>query len=244
MAPQDQQSRLIEAAAAAKVQWVFPNEWGFDPDNEGLLQDIPITRGKGAIRSQIETTKSSWIGITCGFWYEFSLGGGSDRYGFDFAERTMTFFDDGKTRINTSTWPQCGRAVASLLSLKVLPDDESDKSTTLSQFRNKMVYISSFTVNQKEMFDSVSRVTGTSADDWEINYEETPARYKAATEAMQKGDHSAFARMMYTRVFYNDGAGNYEASKGLHNDVLGLPKEDLDEYTKEAVEYAKQGKLY
>lgn len=245
MAPPDQQSKLIEAAAAANVKWVFPNEWGFNTENAGLIRDIPHTGGKEVVRSQIEKLgKSSWIGITCNFWYEFSLGGTSDRYGFDFANRTLTFFDDGTTRINTSTWPQCGRAIASLLSRKVLPEDENDKSPTLSHFRNKMVYISSFNVNQEEMFESVMRVTGTSTDDWKISYEDTPGRYQSATEALKKGDRSGFARMMYTRLFYQDGSGNYEASRGLDNDALGLPKEDLDEYTKAAIEYAEQGELY
>jgi hypothetical protein len=36
------------------------------------------------------------------------------------------------------------------------------------------------------------------------------------------------------------GAGDYETSKGLYNKLLGLPKEDFDEYTKGAVERAKK----
>lgn len=244
MAPPEQQYKLIEAAAKAKVQSVLPNEWGYDSESPQLIEDIPVTSTKAPVKQQMEKLGLSWIGVTCSFWYEFSLGGGSDRYGFDFEKRTLTFFDDGNTRINTSTWAQCGNAVASLLSLKVLPDDQNDKAPNLSQFRNKMVRISSFTVNQKEMFDSVLRVTGTSADDWKISQEDSPARYKAAAEAMRKGDFSAYVTMMYTRIFFQDGVGNYEASKGLDNEVLGLPKEDLDEYTKAAVEYSKAGKLY
>ena len=243
-APPEQHSKLVEAAAKAKVQWIFPNEWGYDSTDERLVRDIPITSSKEPVRQQMEKLGLSWIGVTCSFWYEFSLGGGSDRYGVDFEKRTVTFFDDGNTRINTSTWAQCGNAVASLLSLKLLPDDENDKSPNLSQFRNRMVRISSFTVNQKEIFDSVLRVTGTSADDWEISQEDSIARYRAAIEPMQKGDFNAFARLMYTRVFFQDGVGNFEASKGLDNEILGLPKEDLDEYTKAAVDYAKAGKLY
>lgn len=243
-APPEQHFKLVEAAAKAKVQWVIPNEWGYDTENEQIVKDIPFSDRKLPVRQEIEKLGLSWIGITCSFWYEFSLGGGSDRYGVDFEKRTMTFFDDGKTLINTSTWPQCGNAAASLLSLKVLPDDENDKAPTLSQFRNKMVRISSFTVNQKDMFDSVLRVTGTSVDDWKVSYEDSRARYKAAAEEMQKGSFSAFVTVMYTRIFFQDGAGNFGASKGLDNEALGLPKEDLDEYTKAAVEYAKAGKLY
>src|SRR4051794_23008406 len=127
-APRDQETKLIEAAAAANVPWILPNEYGLDPTDAELGKDTLITETKNKHRSHIEKLgKSSWISIICGFWYEFSLAGGPERYGFDFKNHTVTFFDDGNTPINTSTWSQCGRAVANLLSLKVLPDDENDK---------------------------------------------------------------------------------------------------------------------
>jgi hypothetical protein len=43
----------------------------------------------------------------------------------------------------------------------------------------------------------------------------------------------------YTRVFYPDGAGNFEDSKGTQNVLLGLPEEDIDEATKIAIQRAK-----
>lgn len=46
---------------------------------------------------------------------------------------------------------------------------------------------------------------------------------------------------MYARVFYPDGSGDYESSKGLDNEALGLPHEDLDEATKRAVEMVNSG---
>jgi hypothetical protein len=44
---------------------------------------------------------------------------------------------------------------------------------------------------------------------------------------------------MYTRVFYPDGNGDYESSKGTANGLLELPQEDIDEATKIAIERAK-----
>jgi len=40
-------------------------------------------------------------------------------------------------------------------------------------------------------------------------------------------------------VFFPDGCGNYEAK--LHNGLLGLSKENLDEYTKKAIELVESG---
>ena len=240
-APPEQQTKLIEAAAAANVPWVLPNEFGFDPTEVEMQKDNFFGEQKVKYRDQIEKLgKSSWIGIVCNFWYEFSLSGGSSRYGFDFKNRTVTFFDEGNTRINTSTWPQTGRAVAKLLSLKVLKDNANDKSACLNDFRNKFVYVSSFNISQKDMLDSVMRVTGASSKDWKVNYEPVKERYKSGVEEFQKGNMLGFAKLLYSRSFYPDMSGNYEATKGLHNDILGLPKEDLDEYTKIAVEMAEQ----
>ena len=49
--------------------------------------------------------KSSYIAVSTGFWYEWilSIPAGS---GIDFAKRTVTFFDEGETKISTSTLPQ------------------------------------------------------------------------------------------------------------------------------------------
>jgi hypothetical protein len=44
--------------------------------------------------------------------------------------------------------------------------------------------------------------------------------------------------MLYTRVFYQDGAGNIE-QKGTLNSLLDLPTEDIDEATKIAIERSK-----
>ena len=240
-APPEYQTKLIEAAAEANVPWVLPNEYGYDISNPGLEKDIsPIGEKHKEYRAHIEKLgKSSWIGVTCGFWYEYSLAFGPPSFGFDIKTRTATFIDDGNTKINTSTLRQCGRAVAKLLALKVQPDDnenENDKSPCLAHYKNKFIYVSSFNISQKDMLDSVMRVTGTTLNDWTIKHEPSPSRYKAGVEAMQKGDFSGFAQMMYTRVFYQDGSGDYETSRGLQNGVLGLPKEDLDEATKVAVE--------
>ncbi len=46
---------------------------------------------------------------------------------------------------------------------------------------------------------------------------------------------------MYARVFYPNGDGDFESSRGLANEVLGLPKEELDEATKGAVEMVESG---
>lgn len=230
MAPPETQAKLIQAAADADVPWVLPNEWSPDSSDDGLARDVGFF---GALRKAPELIaklgKSSYIAVTTGFWYEWSLAI-KNAYGFDIPNKQVTLFDEGETKISTSTWPQVGRAVAGLMSLS---------QEQLEQFKNKQVYVNSFTLSQKDMLDSVLRVTGDKIEDWTVVKEPAKNRYTEGVEAMKKGDRGGFSRMMYTRVFYADGCGDYETGKGVSNELLGLPKENLDEATMVAIARSK-----
>lgn len=234
-APADTQAKLIRAAADAGVPWILPNDWGCDTEIEGVVKDVPgFTKTPQGRKDVAATGVSSFISVTTGFWYEWSLSIPAS-FGFDFPNKTATFFDSGETKICTSTWPQVGRTVASLLSLPIKPEG-GDNERCLENFRNKVVYVNSFTVSQKDMLDSVLRVTGDKMEDWTINKEPAKERHTAATKALQEGERMAYVRMMYTRIFYDDGTGDFESRRGTSNKLLGLPSEDLDEATRRAVE--------
>jgi hypothetical protein len=197
-----------------------------------------------AIRTEIEGLGVSVnLQLVCNFWYEFSLGGGPDRFGFDFKKRTLVLFDKGDVHINVSTWPQCARAVANLFSLKELPEDEEDTSPTLSRFRDRPIYISSFRLSQLDMFESVKRVTNTTSNEWSITHESAEQRWKDAYASVVQGDFGAFTRMMYSRMFFPNGGGDYESYRTLDNEVLGVPVEDLDEYTAIGVRMGESGEV-
>lgn len=183
-------------------------------------------------REHIERLGCNYIGIACGFWYEFSIGGGPNRFGFNFEDRSLVMMDDGMVKSSTSTMPLVGRAVASLLSLKISPDGKSDTSASLQSFKNKAVYISSFTVSQRDMLESVLRVTGTKPEDWKITHTTAKERWKSGKELLKAGDMAGFVRLSYARAFFPDDPENFEASRGLDNGALGLSQEDLDEFTR------------
>ncbi|KAF4589718.1 oxidoreductase CipA [Ophiocordyceps camponoti-floridani] len=231
-APAETQDKLARAAAKAGVSWMMPNCYGTDVRNVALekenLSGPPILAGIAAA----EKAGVSWVTMCCSFWYDYSLAMGPGWFGFDFDKKEVTMIDEGKTRINVSTWDLCGRAIKALLSLKELPDDEADKSVTLSRWRDQPLYISSFLIGQRDMLDSIHRVQGTTDADWRIEHEESSARYKRGMELMQKGNFVGFGMCLYTRTFYPNGDGNFGAKYGLANEALGLPKEDLDEATK------------
>jgi hypothetical protein len=180
-----------------------------------------------------EVGKSSYIALSTGFWYEYSLAI-ANNYGFDFADRTVRFFGDGETKISTSTWPQIGRAVAAILSLPIKPE-VSNAGASLESLKNKVVYISSFTVSQKDMLESVLRVTGAKEDDWTITKEPVEELFAKSARQIKEGKREGFSNFLYSRIFFPDGSGDFEHNKVTLNRILGLPKVDFDEATKVAI---------
>ncbi|KAH8590809.1 hypothetical protein B0O99DRAFT_663916 [Bisporella sp. PMI_857] len=238
LTPKETDMQLINAAAEAGVPWVLPNEWGPDNTNEDLVRDVFPFQPKVTIRNTIaDLGKSSYIAVSTGFWYEWSLAI-PGAFGVDFANRTATLFDEGETKVSISTWPQVGRAVAALLSLPIAPEGPN-KEAFLNNFKNKVVYINSFTVSQKDMLDSVLRVTGTKEGDWRVSKELSRERHTKGIQEMQEGKRIGFMKMMYARVFYPDDCGDFEHKKGTLNGLLNLPTEDIDEATKAAMERSK-----
>lgn len=185
-APRDTQAKLVNAAVEAGVKWIMPNTWGGDytkPEQDAL----GLGAGAMATNQYIESKGANWIGVANGFWYEFSLSGAELRYGFDMKERTFTMFDDGDVKHTCTTWPQLGRAMAALLILPV-----EGTSPSVSDWKNKYVHIESFKLSQKDMFESVLRVTGTKESDWKISHEGTKERFERGMQAMKTGDWRGF----------------------------------------------------
>ncbi|KAL3601088.1 hypothetical protein FPOAC2_05342 [Fusarium poae] len=165
------------------------------------------------------------------------LAGGEQRFGFDLDNRSVTFYDDGTTKNSTSTLSQVGRAVAKILSLKELPVNEEDNSLTFSSFLNKPVNIKSFTISQKDMFESVKRVTGTSDADWIITYESTKKRYEEGMSLVKSGNMVGFSKLLYARAFFPEDPSDLSAKS--QNDLLGLPEESLGDATKAGIDLVK-----
>ncbi|KAF2424493.1 NAD(P)-binding protein [Tothia fuscella] len=232
-APPDTHSKIVEAAARAGVPYIMPNIHGFDIFNDSLREESVPGSSHMRYKNEVEESGAKWVVMVSGFWYEWSLALGEPCFGFDIKNKTVTFFDDGKTAINVSTWKRCGRALAALLSLPI-----DGASPAFSDWIGKPLYFDSFLVSQRDMLDSLNRVLGTTDADWTITSETTAQRQKDGQKELAEGSMRGFAKLMYSRVFFPGGGGDY-TGKGLANDALGLPKDDLDEATKRAVELAE-----
>jgi hypothetical protein len=218
----------------------MPNYYAFGLDaRSGSLSTDPIHAGFLACVDDVRRTEGvSFVALCCGFWYEFSLALGEPWYGFDIKKRSVTFYGDGKVKINTTTWEQCGRALAALLQL---PVKKEGAGPAVEDWKDKGLYISSFLISQRDMLDSLHRVLGTTDEDWTISHQDVEERQRIGMEEMRAGDRTGFAKAMYAKVFFPDSGADYETGHELDNGLLGLPKEDLDEATRLAVQMAEDG---
>lgn len=235
-APQDLHGKIVSAAAKAGVRWIMPNSFSNDIRNETLVKEDMYSAGSIARCDEIEKAGCSYVAMGCGFWYQWSLAMGPNGFGFDIANKKVIFFDEGTTPLPVSTFKLCGDALAKLLALP-----ESGADVALDKWKNELLYIASFCLTQREMLDSLHHVLGDQDSDWDILHENSKERYGQALQDLQKGDMSGFLRAMYTRPFYPESNADYTATRGLSNEILGLPKESLDSATKEAVDMVNSG---
>lgn len=156
-------------------------------------------------------------------------------FSIDALKRTATLYDHGLTKFNTTTMSTVGLAVARLLALPI----SSESGPSLSQYANKYCYIASFLVSQRDLLDSFQRVSGTSDKDWEIKEQSTDSYIAESNELLKKGNYMGAVGSLYGTNYIEGAGGNYQDTKGLSNEILGLPKEDLDEVLKGVLDELK-----
>lgn len=239
-APPNLHSDIVKAAVEAGIPYIMPNSYGYvSSGNKILLERDQYAAATVQKCTEIESLGAAYVDMCCGFWYEWSLSMPEQWYGFTIKDRKVTFFDDGKTKIQTSTWLHCGKALASFLSLPVKAEGQGP---AIEQWKNKPLVISSFKVSQRDMLDSLHRVLGTKDSDWEIRYEDSAKRMVDGQEELKKGDIRGFAKGMYSGLFNftkENGFGDMDVDST--NKVLDLPKEDFDEATKRTVDMVNDG---
>lgn len=240
-APQDLPNKLVDAAVEAGVRWYIPNDWGIDlTNNQSAKEETFMGVGKEQHNQYVKSKGLPWTAIGNGFWYEWSLSGGLQMFGIDINSRKANFYGNGKIPQSTSTWRHSARAVAALLALPILPQDQNDTSVTLSTWRDAYLNVQSFHLDQRQMLDAVQKVTNTTDADWEINNANVQEIWKEGSDRFKKGDRTAFALSLYSRTFFPDRPADNDAKCKEDMKLLGLTEdESLEDATKRTVKMAE-----
>ena len=152
-------------------------------------------------------------------------------FGIDIPARKATLYDDGTNPFVTTSVPQVGRAVARLLSL---PVHSSSSEPSLADYKNKYLYINSFSVSQTDILASVQRATGTKEADWSVTHKPVEQFIDEGKQKVAKGDFWGMVGVLYGSVFTRGLADQYHGREGA-NQRLGLEEEDLDEVVSRVV---------
>jgi hypothetical protein len=150
------------------------------------------------------------------------LAGG--QHGIDIGARTARVYDDGNTKMSTSTLPQVGRGVAKLLELPL---------EKLGHFKNNFVRFRSFDVSQMEIAQAVMKATNTTEEEWKITKIPVDEAIAKGNVAFKGGNRSGLLDVLWGMNFKPGAGGNF--SDKSDNALLGLEEEDLDDVVQKVV---------
>lgn len=151
-------------------------------------------------------------------------------FGIAIPERRAEVYTDSAP-FNMTTTSKVGAAIAACLAL---PDKTIDE-----KFANGCLYVSSFRMTHPELFQAVLRASGTAEADWAVDKKTTHDLINDGQKMVDRGDAAGNFKILFGGLFQSGNGGDY--SQKLHNDVLELKQEDLDEVVRTSIAAAKSG---
>jgi nucleoside-diphosphate-sugar epimerase len=211
-----QQTQLIDAAVKAGVKRFLPSEFGSNTTNENSLNICPLFRQKVQIIEYLESKAKrnpnfSWTSLMTGPFFDWCLRVGFT--GFDLKTHTATVWDNGTNVWSATNLATVGKAVVSVL----LRPEET---------KNRHSFIQSFNVSQNDVLAALEKATGTK---WQVNHVDSDERTKTGNELIKQGDFTGFPLLILAVILNGkvDVGSDFTKVAKLDNDLLGLPKEDL-----------------
>lgn len=219
-----EQKRLIEAAWQGGLNTVIPAEFGScDSADEKTVELLPLMEGKKRVREFLEEVCAreegvagreagrgtmSWTSIVTGHFFDWGLGNGFMKV--DFAGRKAWIYDGGEVRFSACSVDFVAKAVVRVL--------EREEETA-----NRMLYVHSLSVTQKEMVQAVEKVSG---EKFEIVKEESEEVIRDARKRMLEGDKEAVEDLV---AVWGMVASDWTEKETFANGSLGLEEENLED---------------
>lgn len=226
------QKTMIDAAIKAGVKRFIPAEFGSSLDNPKMIKMVPLFAAKKEVSDYLETKEKdglTWTGVINGPFFDWVRRSPNDLdrwsgtalieqlvqglevgfLGYDLKNHKAIIYNGGAQRHCVTNLPTVGKAVAAVLS-------QPEKTA------NKYIHIASFQTTQKEVLALLEKATATK---WEISKTTSEESHNIGMEKLERGDVMGSLVPLICSVVYDDELGIYE---DLDNEMLGLPKEDLD----------------
>ena len=204
--------RLADACIKAGVRRLIPPDFGsVDSLDPRCVELVPLYKQKNRVREHITQLSAqhpqfSWTSLVCGHFFDYGLSSGLLQFDLDTLQARI--FDNGEVRWSASTFAQVGGAV-----VKVLQKED--------QTRNKVLYIQSLCVSQKEVLATLERVSGRQ---FVATFVESESSIKTEKQKMDDGDGNAVEELVSVLGITRP---NWENK--LANELLGLSPADLQD---------------
>jgi hypothetical protein len=133
--------------------------------------------------------------------------------GFDLASKKATIFNDGNGKWSTTTFGSIGLAVKNAM---LIPN----------KMANKYLCVDSWTLSQNQILASLEKATDTK---WDATHVDAEEQKRDGLAKIAGSDFSgAMSLIRYINTVEGHG-GNYATYSESANELLELPKLDLDE---------------
>lgn len=235
------QHTIIDAAISAGVKRYLSSEYGVDTSSRELVERyLPVAIMKTEIVEYLISKQSqiSWTAPITGAFFDWTLmlpGVLSWNLTGDILKADV--FDGGDVKYEATNLTQIGRAVAACLS----------SADLVEKTKNQYVYVNSVTTTQNEVISVIEKYTGRKVErtDYKAAEFSEGGQKKMADSGVHWRDFEPTPEMPYPAgsvetiwagIYGHGNLNHYSANKGLWNEVLGLPKETVEETVKGVVQ--------
>ncbi|SPJ77917.1 related to 2`-hydroxyisoflavone reductase [Fusarium torulosum] len=220
------QFRFVDAAVDAKVKRYVASEYGLNNNKPEARALNSVFREKGEIQDYLrskESTGLEWMAIGCGMWIKWSAL--HDFLGMHIKEKKFVLWDDGNGWFSTTTEDNTSLAMVNALSKK------------WEETKNKVVWLSDFAITQNMLLETIERVSGQKLAVEKVDSYQLIKEKQAAVAA---GDSYAVYPLIETGFVTGRFGGHIEKEGTIMNEVLGLPKKNLDDVVREALKAVEE----
>lgn len=142
-------------------------------------------------------------------------------YGLNINTHTTMLLDGGNRPLSVTTLAQTANAILAVLSKP-------------AETANQYLYVHSFTVTQKQILGVIESEEGKK---WEVQEVSSGELIRDGKALLSKGDFAGALKLLHV-CFLGEGFGSdftRDVKGGVANEVLGLPKEEMDEEVRKLV---------
>ena len=226
MMPEQAARNLFDAAEQAGVKRFIPSEFGGNTQNSEIASVMEFPFGqKHKLLKYLKTKESSglsWTAIGNGVFFDWSFQKTQGHFLLlDLQKRSAVIQDEGNDRFSCTNLNTVALAI-----VRVLQKPEETK--------NKFLFIQSFSMSQNELLAALEKEIG--GPKFEVTHVKNEEFMAENLPKAQAGDFGGIMGVIIGTVVKH---GNNELEDGFANELLELPKEDLETSLKAALKGVK-----